>query len=183
MGIKLTKETCSLSLDELKNLKNKLESENSNLDFLIVDRIASQYHNSFIQCYNELRNYLIKNFNEPITEMTADILLQIENGTFFLKKIFALIISDNQVLGFQEVTIEDLKSVTFETLYLSDKLRGKSLGKFLVSASLIRCIEQLKGLKQIETNVNEQNIQVLKTLEPFGFYAKISIKELITNTK
>ncbi|WP_166382456.1 GNAT family N-acetyltransferase [Polaribacter sp. 11A2H] len=183
MGIKLTKETCSLSIEKLKTLKSNLELKNSNLNFIVTDKVISKYHDSFIQCHDEVRRFLIESFNEPISEVTIDMLIQIEKDEFFLKKVFALIISNNQVLGFQEVTIEGLKSVTLETMYLSKELRGKSLGKWLISAALINCIEKMEGLKLIETNVNEQNIPILKTLKPFGFYAKTSIDQLIKNIK
>lgn len=181
MGIKLSKYTCTINSDVLKQRIDEIEGNNSRLSFVVTDKIDRSLFDSFISCNQLLNNYLSETFNEPIAVLDENSLNQIIQGTFFINKIFALIISDGEVVGYQEVSIESTNRATLENLYLSSDYRNRNLGMWLVSTVLLEIKSKYPDIKLLETNVNDTNKRALNTLNKFGFFHKYSIEDILKN--
>lgn len=181
MGIKLSKYTCTINSDVLKQRIDEIEGGNSSLSFVVTDKIDNSYFDSFISCNALLNQFLSETFNESIAVLDKNSLNQILQGTFFRKKIFALIISDSKVVGYQEVSIESTNRATLENLYLSSAYRNKNLGIWLVGAVLLEIKSKYPDIKLLETNVNDTNKRALNTLNKFDFFHKYSIEEILKN--
>lgn len=181
MGIKLSKYTCTINSDVLKQRIDEIEGDNSSLSFVVTDKIDNSYFDSFISCNEILNQFLSETFNESIAVLDENSLNQILQGTFFRKKIFALIISASEIVGYQEVTIEGMNRATLENLYLSTNLRKRKLGKWLIGAALLEVKSKYPDIKLLETNVNDTNESALNTLNKFDFFHKYSIEEILKN--